>query len=185
MKNINPQIIISKALNGDQNAFTQILDLYWKQVYLFIRNKTSNEKDAEDITIETFSKAFQNLNQYNSKYNFSTWLFTIAKNIHIDLLRKQINNQTVDFEKEQSILSNIADSSPSVEDQLISQQQLDKVYLYIQKLSPTYREVFTLKFIKELSYKEISDITGEDINNIKVKILRAKKLLSELIKENQ
>ena len=80
---------IDKAKNGDQIAFTFLLDFYWNEVYGFMLKRTENETDAEDIVIETFSKAFDKLASYNSEFQFNTWLIAIAKNVHIDLLRKK------------------------------------------------------------------------------------------------
>lgn len=80
---------ILKAAKGDQTAYTFLLDSYWNEVYSFILQRTQNEIEAEDITIETFSKAFGKLGLYNPEYQFNTWILTIAKNIHIDLVRKK------------------------------------------------------------------------------------------------
>lgn len=79
---------IEKAKIGDQTAFTFLLNFYWNEVYGFMLKRTENETIAEDITIETFSKAFDKIATYNPEFRFNTWLISIAKNVHIDLLRK-------------------------------------------------------------------------------------------------
>lgn len=84
---INTQI--EKAKKGDQAAFTFLLNLYWNEVYGFMLKRTENETNAEDITIETFSKAFDKIATFNPDFQFNTWLISIAKNVHIDLLRKK------------------------------------------------------------------------------------------------
>ena len=80
---------IISAKNNNQAAFRFLLDHYWNDVYGFLLKRTNNENDAEDITIETFAKAFDKLDTYKDEYNFKTWLITISKNIHTDLLRKE------------------------------------------------------------------------------------------------
>ena len=80
---------IEKAKQGDQVAFTFLLNHYWNEVYGFMLKRTENETNAEDITIETFSKAFDKIATYNSDFQFNTWLIAIAKNVYIDLLRKR------------------------------------------------------------------------------------------------
>ena len=80
---------IEKAKKGDQIAFTYLLNHYWNEVYGFMLKRTENETDSEDVTIETFSKAFDKLNNYNPEFQFNTWLIAIAKNVHIDHLRKK------------------------------------------------------------------------------------------------
>ena len=88
---------ISKAKNNNQIAFNFLLDTYWNDVYAFQLKRTENENDAEDITIQTFSKAFDKIHTYNEDYKFKTWLITISKNIHIDLVRYCFIDRTYYF----------------------------------------------------------------------------------------
>ena len=173
---------IEKAKNNDQIAFNFLLDKFWNMVYGFQLKRTENENDAEDITIQTFSKAFDKIDTYNDKYEFKTWLVTISKNIHIDLVRKQkstISSRSNSDENDD--FYTIIDESPSPEDKLITEQNLAKLLRDIKKLKPHYQEIINLRYFQELSYKEISQHLDEPINNVKVKLLRAKKLLAEII----
>jgi len=176
-KKIKNQITLAKANN--QNAFSFLLNKYWSDVYNFQLKRTNNESNAEDITIECFAKAFKKINSYNEKYNFKTWLITISKNLHIDQLRKnKINfNEPDEF-------NIITETSPSPEDNLINEQKLKSLKSKINKLKPSYKKVIELKYFNELSYKEISIKLGQPINNIKVRVLRAKKVLAEIIEKN-
>lgn len=79
---------IELAKQNNQAAFNYLLDTFWNDVYGFQLKRTNNENDAEDITIQTFSKAFDKIDSYNESYNFKTWLITISKNLHVDLIRK-------------------------------------------------------------------------------------------------
>tara|TARA_R110002012_G_scaffold321969_1_gene552925 strand:- start:56681 stop:57229 length:549 start_codon:yes stop_codon:yes gene_type:complete len=173
---------IERAKNNDQKAFNFLLDTFWDNVYGFQLKRVKNENDAEDITIQTFSKAFDKIETYNSDYSFKTWLITISKNIHIDLIRKQKNSisDTITHSNEDGY-QDILDDSPSPEDKLITEQNLAKLLRDIKKLKPHYQEVINLRYFQELSYKEISQEIDEPINNVKVKLLRAKKLLAEII----
>lgn len=172
---------IKKAKENDQTAFNFLLDTFWNDVYAFQLKRTQNENDAEDITIQTFSKAFDKIDTYNEDYKFKTWLITISKNIHIDLVRKQnrtIRNTSKDDEDH---YLEIIDDSPTPEDKIITEQNLAKLLRDIKKLKPHYQEVINLRYFQELSYKEISEDLNEPINNVKVKLLRAKKLLAAII----
>jgi len=173
---------IERAKSNDQKAFNFLLDTFWDNVYGFQLKRVKNENDAEDITIQTFSKAFDKIETYNSDYSFKTWLITISKNIHIDLIRKQKNSisDTITHSNEDGY-QDILDDSPSPEDKLITEQNLAKLLRDIKKLKPHYQEVINLRYFQELSYKEISQEIDEPINNVKVKLLRAKKLLAEII----
>lgn len=175
---------IEKAKQNDQKAFSFLLDTYWDDVYGFQLKRIENENDAEDITIQTFSKAFDKIDTFNPEYKFKTWLITISKNIHIDLVRKRKNTIKEDLsdKNEQKVLE-ILDTSPSPEDKIITEQNLAKLLRDIKKLKPHYQEVINMRFFQELSYKEISTELKEPINNVKVKLLRAKKLLAEIIQK--
>ena len=173
---------IERAKKNDQIAFNFLLDTFWNDVYGFQLKRTENENDAEDITIQTFSKAFDKIHSYNPDYEFKTWLITISKNIHIDLVRKRKSSisNTMDRNEEDDFYD-VIDESPSPEDKLITEQNLAKLLRDIKKLKPHYQEVLNLRYFQELSYNEISEQLNEPINNIKVKLLRAKKLLADII----
>ena len=170
------------AKAGNQAAYKYLLDTFWGDVYAFQLKRTRNEYDAEDITIQTFSKAFDKLHTFNQKYTFKTWLITISKNIHIDLIRKMkasIRSETADEETEK--VNRIADETPSIEDTLISEQHLAQLLSDIKQLKPPYQEVINLRYFQEKSYKEIALLLKEPMSNVKVKLLRAKKLLAQII----
>jgi RNA polymerase sigma-70 factor (ECF subfamily) len=181
-KNIEITDLIEKARKKDQKAFNTLLNTYWSDVYKFQFLKTENEDEAEDITIKTFSKAFDKIHLYNERYNFKTWLISISKNIFLDHLRKQ-RTETISLNKKESEAYKISDETPSAEDQLIIEQNLVQLRNYIKQLKPNYQEIINLRYFREMSYKEIADSLDEPMNNVKVKLLRAKKLLAEIIKK--
>lgn len=177
--------LIKEAKQGSQSSFTHLLDIYWQEVYHFILKRTENETDAEDITIETFAKAFDKIGTYKEEFAFNTWLIAIAKNVHTDLIRKKKISETVDFAENEEYWSlNITDED-TLEDQLIYEQNLATLKRCIKQLKPHYQQVIQLRYFQERSYKEIAEIINEPLNNVKIKILRAKKLLTELISSCQ
>ena len=177
---------INSAKKGDQAAFTFLLDHYWNEVYGFMLKRTENETDAEDITIETFSKAFDKIATYNPEFQFNTWLIAIAKNVHIDLLRKKKSTLFIEITDEEDHQAyNVADSSPSAEDELITEQNLSQLLQFIKELKPHYQEVIQLRYFQEMSYQEIAEQLEEPLSNVKIKLLRAKKLLAEIIQSKR
>ncbi|QHI38607.1 ECF RNA polymerase sigma factor SigW [Kordia antarctica] len=173
---------IQKAKLGDQVAFNFLLNSFWNDVYGFQLKRIRNENDAEDITIQTFSKAFDKIETYDENYKFKTWLITISKNVHIDFLRKKKKSIETTKEQEEEVYQ-IVDDGPTPEDKIITEQNLAKLLRDIKKLKPHYQEVINLRYFQELSYKEISEQLQEPMNNVKVKLLRAKKLLAEIIQK--
>lgn len=175
---------ITKAKENNQIAFNFLLDKFWNDVYGFQLKRTENENDAEDITIQTFSRAFDKITTYDEKYKFKTWLITISKNIHIDFLRmKKTSISSERNEDDENRVKTIIDESPTPEDKIIREQNLAKLLLDIKKLKPHYQDVINLRYFQELSYQEISNTLDEPMNNVKVKLLRAKKLLAEIIQK--
>lgn len=173
---------IQKAKKGKQGAFKFLLDYYWNEVYGFQLKRVRNEHEAEDITIETFAKAFDKIETFDEKYTFSTWLTTISKNIQIDKSRKlnaSIYSNTTDASKAQ--VHKIVDHAPTPEDRLITEQNLAELLQYIKKLKPHYQEVINLRYFQEMSYNDISETLEVPLNNVKVRLLRARKLLAEII----
>ena len=179
------EVNISKAKSGNQSAFRYLLDTFWSDVYNYQLKRTKSENEAEDIAIQTFSKAFDKIATYNEEYKFKTWLIAISKNVHIDLLRKKNISIAADTSKEQEEKAYlVVDESPTPEDKIITEQNLAKLLRDIKQLKPKYQEVIQLRYFQELSYKEISEQINEPMNNVKVKLLRAKKLLAEIIKKS-
>ncbi|MBK5212904.1 MAG: sigma-70 family RNA polymerase sigma factor [Flavobacteriaceae bacterium] len=177
---------IEKAKDGKQGAFKFLLDYYWNEVYGFQLKRVRNEYEAEDIAIETFAKAFDKIETFDEGYNFSTWLITISKNIQIDQTRKKnasIYTNTTDTSNEQ--IQKIVDHSPTPEDKLIREQNLAELLQYIKQLKPHYQDVINLRYFQEMSYNEISERLEEPLNNVKVRLLRARKLLAEIITQKR
>lgn len=173
---------IAKAIAGDQVAFTFLLNHFWNEVYSFMLKRTENETDSEDITIETFVKAFDKISTYNSEFQFNTWLIAIAKNVHIDMLRKKKSSLFVEITDDENHQAyNVIDSTPSIEDSIINEQNLAKLLQHIKTLKPIYQEVIQLRYFQEMTYQEIADKTNDPLSNVKIKLLRAKKLLMEAI----
>lgn len=172
--------IINKAKKGDENSFTALLNMFWKDVYRFLYSKTNNENQAEDVTIRTFAKAFEKIDTFDENYEFKTWLLSISSNLYIDQLRKR-KTETISINKKSSEAYKVKDEEPTPSDKLIIEQNLAQLLSYIKQLKPHYQEIINLRFFQEMSYKEIAKELNEPMSNIKVKLLRAKKLLGEII----
>ena len=174
--------LVHAAKQEDQHAFRQLLDLHWNELYGFMIKRTENENDAEDLCLQAFSKAFDKIETFNNEFTFSTWLTSIAKNLHVDMIRKEKTRlrQSTDVEE---VGRDVIDETLGPEDQLIRSQNLNKLLQQVKSLKPIYRDVIQLRFFQELSHKEIAIQLGLSLSNVKVRLLRAKKLLSEIIND--
>ncbi len=143
-------------------------------------SRIHNEFDAEEVTIKTFSKAFDKIALFDEQYNFKNWLLTISKNTHIDLVRQQKNQwQSATEDQELKMTETLLDDAPTPEDLLITKQNLAELLKHLKTLKPKYQKMIQLRFFQEMTYQEMADELEEPMNNIKVKLLRAKKLLLE------
>ena len=174
--------LVYAAKQEDQHAFRQLLDLHWNELYGFMIKRTENENDAEDLCLQAFSKAFDKIETYNDEFTFSTWLTSIAKNLHVDLIRKEKTrlHQSTDVNE---VGFDVIDKPLGPEDHLIRSQHLDKLLQQVRSLKPIYRDVIQLRFFQELSHKEMATQLGLSLSNVKVRLLRAKKLLAEIIND--
>lgn len=171
---------ITSAQRGDQHAFRYLLELYWNDVFGFMLQRTQNDNEAEELTIRCFGRAFEKIDTYNRDYGFKTWLTTIAKNLHIDLIRRK-SILTITTEASQEVTQNIVDNAPDPEDDLIRKQRLETLLNNIKTLKPHYQEVIQLKYLQELSIKQMAKKLESSESTVKVKLMRARKLLAEIL----
>ena len=183
MKNL--KLVIEKAQAQDQKAFNELFNSYWNYLYNFQLKKTGNKDLAEEISIITFARAFDRISTFKDQFTFKTWLLTISKNIYNDLLRKNNNKISLKTLSNSNDLQNFTKKDhPSPEEILITNESLESLLDKIKSLKNDYRKILQFRFFDGLSYKEISKMMGQPINTIKVKLLRAKNLLSEKIEED-
>lgn len=175
---------IEAARQGKQSGYNYLLGTFWHQIYNFQKKRTHNDYEAEEITIQTFARAFSNLDRYDEQYSFSNWLITISKNLHIDTLRRD-KNKVVGRTLNKERLMELIDHNPTPEDALINKQSQDKLLGYVNLLKEPYREVIKLRYFEEYSYKEIATELQDPVNSVKVKLLRARRLLADVIKNKK
>ncbi len=176
---IDSQLLIA-AKNGDQKAYTSLMEKYRKSIYHLILKIVKTPEDAEDLMIESFAKAFDRLDQYSSDFAFSTWLYKIASNTCIDFLRKKSIDK-ISLEKQgKNILDNLnfsTNTNPEMD--LIKSQRIDKLQHAVSTMDEIFSRVISLRYFKEYSYEEISEELGVPVGTIKVQLHRAKKILLE------
>ena len=181
-------VLLRKALDhNDQQAYAELMRLYRDSIYYMLMRMVKNKDDAEDLTLMTFGKAFRYLDKYTPQYAFSTWLYRIALNNSIDFLRVK-NNMPQYFEEDlyTSNTTSIVDQSEdnlqrTPEDEVIDKQRLQLLRAAVSELPDRYRKVIELRYYEDLAYEEIAERLGLTLSNVKIQILRAKQMLSQLM----
>lgn len=178
MENNLPHII-EEARKGIPQAQSRLMNLYWNDVKGFLLYKVNDENSAEELTVETFTKAISKLELYNEDFNFKTWLLSIAQNNLIDFYRKKNRNNEVFSDDYELIMTEI---EPSPEEILIDEQNYKNFQTKLELLDPKYTEIIQLRFFEDLSIKEIAEKLQLSESNVKVRIMRARKLLADAYK---
>ena len=174
--------IILEAKKGKRNAQNAVIELLWNKVYNYVYGKIRNEEEAEDVAIETFTKVFTKLKLYNEDFDFTTWVISIAHNTMIDHIRKS-PKLNISLDDENNLLE-ILEDQPSPEEYLILKQDNDKLNKAIAKLKDPYQKIIELRYIEDKTYKEIVEELNLTLPNVKVRLLRAKQLLMEIMQNN-
>lgn len=147
---------------------------YSDAIFKYICVMTRDYQQAEDLTHETFIRAYNSYDSFKGNSTTKTWLFQIAHNVTIDFLRKRKPLRIIE-----SFLQNKKDASPLPEDILDMKEEAREVYKALGKLKPAFREVLVLRKIKGFSIKETSDILNWSENKVKVTLHRAMPMLKE------
>lgn len=173
----NETDLISRALEGDEDAYRGLLDLYKGRIFSFVYRIVRNYDDAEDITFDTFVRCFKSLTSFNRTRSFSTWLFSIAHNLTVDFLRK--NKQGYE------LLDERLPSRDDIVQEYEKNEQLESIERALVKLAPIDREIVIFFYKGDKSYKEISEILNIPVTTIKTRLHRARKKLKDLVREKE
>lgn len=180
--------LVKAAINGNQRAYSTLLERYRASVYNHLLKMVRNPDDAEDLTLEAFGKAFNKLSTYAPHYAFSTWLFKIAQNNCIDHIRKKrLHFLSIDAPMEtggdKDFTASIRTSARNPEEEVIRSQKLKMVRHQITNLSTKYRLMIELRYYEELSYEEIANELEIPLGTVKAQLFRAKEMMFNLMQK--
>lgn len=165
--------IIAQARNGDDDAFHAIFRRYGRPVLSFLYNHVNNRDLAEELTQETFVRAYRNLNFLKDETRLSTWLFGIARNVAREATRQTIKaERNVALDEPESLNLRATDAMP--EGAMLDHELNQTIKDALAGLDEDKRLVFSLKIFHEKSYEEISAITGHSIGKLKTDLHRAR-----------
>jgi RNA polymerase sigma factor (sigma-70 family) len=171
---------------GDQLAFKKLMDKHKQPIYFVILKLVRLPEDAEDLTLEVFAKAYEQLHSFNHSNAFSTWIYKMATNHAIDFLRKKkletsSIEQTYLHDSDEKVEINIKDDSINAIDALMQHQDAMIIMNALNRLSPKYKEVLEMRFYDDLSYEEIAAKANIPIGTVKTNLNRAKSMFEKII----
>lgn len=175
------QLWILRTLQGDQEAFAQLVQRYQRQVYNLAYRMLGNAQEAEDVAQEAFLRAYQALATFELGKKFSSWLLAIASNLCVDLLRRRkfawLSLQDVSYRTAASQEEPVSGA--------IRREQADLVQRLLSGLPEKYRLVVVLRYWYDLSYEEIVEVTGLSLNTVKTRLHRARAMLARALEEEE
>jgi len=177
--------LVNLALGGDQMAFLVLYERYRVGVGLHVGQFITIREEVEDVVLESFQKAFQQLSTYNNEYKFSTWLFRIARNTAFDHIEKKgrhsSNMPTNSIDDEQSGLAEIIAPTGNPEADVISSQGYDKLVAAIEGLPEIYRDVARMVFLEYFGYQEIAEELDLPLGTVKTRVKRSRDIIMKSI----
>lgn len=180
--------LIKLIKKGDHAAFERLVDMYKDKVYHLAYRMLKDSHEAEDIAQEAFVRVYLNIEKYDDKYKFSTWLYRIATNLAIDRIRKKKADYSLDEEVTGTdgltLYAQIPSDDVQPDRQVEFLETKNVIEDHILKLPLKYRTAITLRYLEELSMKEISEIMDLPIATVKTRIHRGREALRKSLGTN-
>jgi RNA polymerase sigma-70 factor (ECF subfamily) len=159
-------LLVKQYISGDEEALSTLIKRHESRIYGFIYSKISDRDISNDIFQDTFIKVIKTLksNAYNEEGKFLPWVMRISHNLIIDHFRKNKKMPLFRETESFSIFSIMSDDSPTIENKIISEQVEMDIKKLIEELPLDQKEVLVMRMYQDMSFKEISEITGVSIN---------------------
>jgi RNA polymerase sigma-70 factor (ECF subfamily) len=166
----------------DPDLLDRLIEQYHYRLFRYLLYLTGNREAAEDFFQETWVRVIDRGHQYNGKFKFETWLFTIARNLVIDFQRRKKSlNARLDPEKGEQTPELEAAHSPSPADLAAAHEESERVTGALSRLPAAYREVLLLRFQEELSLEEIAGVVAAPLSTVKSRLYRGLSELREML----
>jgi RNA polymerase sigma-70 factor (ECF subfamily) len=174
---LSDEKIVEKIRTSDANLFAVIIGRYQKKLLHYANSLIKDEDKAVDIVQTSFTKAFVNLNSFNTKKKFSSWIYRIVHNEALNLLKK--------YPGETPLLGDVDfKSDEDIEENFIQKETNEQVEKCLKEIPILYSEPLSLYYLENKSYVEISDILRIPMGTVAVRISRAKKLMKNICQRN-
>nr|WP_326185867.1 sigma-70 family RNA polymerase sigma factor [uncultured Oscillibacter sp.] len=177
---------IDAARRGDQDAFGQLVRLYEKRVFALTLRMCRNPEDAAEAAQEAFLAAWQGLRFFREESSFSTWLYRLASNACVDLLRREGRHRAAAGPSldDEALNLDVPDRSASPQEQAERGELRAHIKAGLAALPPDYRQVLILRELHQRTYDEIAEILSLDLGTVKSRISRGRKQLRKFLLES-
>ena len=178
--------LIDAARGGDQEAFGELVRLYEKRVFALTMRMCKNPDDAAEAAQEAFLSAWQSLAFFRGESSFSTWLYRLASNACVDLLRREGRHKAAAGPSlnDEELNIDVTDPLPTPHEEAERKELREQIEAGLAALSPEHRQVLVLREMHQLSYDEIADTLDLDVGTVKSRINRGRKQLRKILLES-
>lgn len=174
MQTVETELIV-RIQKGEPGLFGEVYELFAQKIYAFIFYKTFHRETAEDLTSQTFMRALEKINSFDSrKGTFNSWIYAIARNAVIDFYRTKKNAKNID-----DVFDLASDTDISAE--FDSQEEFVEIHAALGKISPRQREIILLRIWEGFKFREIAEILGKSEAAVKMDFARGLKSLKKEI----
>ena len=176
--------LVRAVLSGDRDRFELLVERYQTRLVNYLYRMVRNLEEAHDLTQEVFIRVYQALDRYDSQYRFSTWLFRVAQNAAIDVIRKRRIQlvpltRRADEGSEATVDLKLPDGQPTALESLQGRELDASIRAAIDTLPWEYRELILLRHYGELAYEEIAEVKAMPLGTVKNKLFRARQMLKQ------
>lgn len=168
--------LVRDTIVGNFESFRKLVEKYYKQVFNLALRLIGDRDEAEDITQETFLNIFKNLSYFNPDFKFSTWVFKVATNTCFSFLRKKERVSNLQFQEE--VCLNFPADLNNPADLYERKERCEQLRFAIGQLPSKYKVVLLLKYMSDLSYKEIADTLQISVHDVETTLYRGRKMLA-------
>ena len=182
---LSDELLVGKYLEGDHNALEILISRHQKKIYAYILMLVRNKNEADDIFQDTFIKVINTLRggTYNEEGKFIQWAMRIAHNLAIDSYRNNKRMPVADGGENFDIFNTIGLFDPCIEEQIITQQIHNDVRTLVNHLPEDQREVLQMRMYRDMSFKEIAEVTNVSINTalgrMRYALINLRKMVNE------
>ena len=177
MTDLREQRWIAAAREGDQGAFEELVRLYEKRVLALTQRMCKNPEDAAEAAQEAFFAAWRGLKNFRGDSSFSTWIYRLASNACVDLLRREGKQQAAVSLDDGELNLDVPSAAASPQEEAERRELREQIEEGLRALPPEYRAALVLREIQQLRYDEIGEALGVDIGTVKSRINRGRKKL--------
>lgn len=174
--------LVRGFLDGDEASFNKIVNKYKHRIYWHARRMTGNHLDADEVVQEVLIVLYKKLKDFQFKSSLYTWIYRIVSTRSLNYLRKRSLKNIFSLD---DLSTQHVTSKEDIVNDFEVKEKLVKIDRLLQKLPVKQREIFILRNYDELSYEEISQVTGKSIGGLKANYFHAVNKIMELVKENE